>query len=286
MVSDATTENAAKKEDPLYGPWLLVSYGKQGNRNFKGRYGRPDFGNNNSADRNGYGGKSGGSNTGRKKEGDFPNARTGKSEQVKYGSKELKPDMAKTVDAIRGSGSRFDILNDESDEMGSEKAVLNESKDATVTIQKDKAVLSEITNQSNRKGDNLPRVSSQNSKKKNKNAVKLGGKDSYVSKSSKIGGASSSNRNSCSKDRSIRIEVVHPATECDDNDIDTVGGGDVGGADLNFSNARGGLVLLPATKEVSCLASRWRRAPSPIGGELILTSKQAKPSPATSLEEA
>ncbi|KAK1560486.1 hypothetical protein Q3G72_027142 [Acer saccharum] len=69
-------------------------------------------------------------------------------------------------------------------------------------------------------------------------------------------------------------------------DIDTVGGGDVGGADLNFSNARGGLVLLPATKEVSCLASRWRRAPSPIGGELILTSKQAEPSPATSLEEA
>ncbi|KAK0607769.1 hypothetical protein LWI29_020280 [Acer saccharum] len=216
MVSDV------KKEDPLYGPWLLVSYGKQGNRNFKGRYGRPDFGNNNSANRNGYGGKSGGSNSGRKKDGELPKARTGKSEQVKHGSKELKSDMAKTMDAIRGSGSRFDILNDESDEMGSEKVVLSESKDARVTIQKDKAVLSEITNQSNRKGDNLPRVSSQNSKKENKNAVKLGGKDSYLSKSSKIGGASSSNRNSYNKDRNLHLEVVHPATESDDIGNDNV----------------------------------------------------------------
>ena len=33
-------DNTGKEETP-YGPWLLVSYGKQGNRNYRGRYGKP-----------------------------------------------------------------------------------------------------------------------------------------------------------------------------------------------------------------------------------------------------
>ncbi|KAK1555077.1 hypothetical protein Q3G72_021622 [Acer saccharum] len=46
-------QNSPEKEVSPYGPWLLVSYGKQGNRNFKGRVGKGGVnsagGNNNSS---------------------------------------------------------------------------------------------------------------------------------------------------------------------------------------------------------------------------------------------
>ncbi|KAK0589629.1 hypothetical protein LWI29_016541 [Acer saccharum] len=225
MVSDDTNESNTKKDEPLYCPWLPVSYGKQGNRNFKGRHGRTGYGNTNSADRNGSFGKFGGSNSGRKKDGEIHDARIGKSDKVQYDSNNLKSDMAKKTATTRGSGSRLDILHDELDEMVLEKKGLSNNKDAGVTFQKDKIILSEITNHSNRKGDSLIRASFQNSKKKTKKLEKLGGNDSFLSKNSKIEGVGSS-KGSCSssytKDRNLHQEIVHLVTENDDNGSDNV----------------------------------------------------------------
>ncbi|TXG52769.1 hypothetical protein EZV62_021938 [Acer yangbiense] len=193
-----------------------------GNRNSEGRYGRTGNGNSSSFDKNGFVGKSGGSNSARKKDGELSEARLGISIQVKYGSKELKIDMAKNTDAIRGSGSRFEILNDESDEKISEKDMLNKSKNDGTTLQKGKVVLSEITNQNNRQGEKLSKGSSQNSKKKITKLDKLGGNDSILSESSKIGGASSSKGSSGSKDRKLHQEFVSPAIDNDEIGSDNV----------------------------------------------------------------
>ncbi|KAK2647582.1 hypothetical protein Ddye_015071 [Dipteronia dyeriana] len=34
---DRNSKNNTERENSTYGPWLLVSYGRQGNRNYKGR---------------------------------------------------------------------------------------------------------------------------------------------------------------------------------------------------------------------------------------------------------
>ena len=220
MVADDTNENSAKKEDPRYGPWLLVSYGK-GNRNSKGRHGRTGNGYTSVVEKSGSTGKSDGSNASRKKDGEYSDAKGGKNNQVKNGSKDLKIDMAKAA-ATQGSGSRFDILIDELDERVLETDISRLSKDTGTTIQKGKAVLLEITNQSNKHKENLNRIPSQNSKKKPTKSVKLGGNDSLLSKKNKTGGADSSKSNSDSKDRKHHQEFGSSITDNEEVGSDNV----------------------------------------------------------------
>ena len=106
MNTDDNHEAIAKKESSPYGPWLLVTYGRQGSRNIKGRTGK--VGNGNGYGSSGYVEKKGFSNTTNKnKVGDF-DTRLGNSIPVK----EIK-NGAKNTAAVKSSGSRFDVLNDE-----------------------------------------------------------------------------------------------------------------------------------------------------------------------------
>ncbi|KAK2642210.1 hypothetical protein Ddye_023973 [Dipteronia dyeriana] len=125
----------------------LVSYGKQGYKNAKGKYGRMGNGSNSSADRNGPIDKSGGNNFSRRKDGEHVDVRTGKNNQVKYGAKEKIPIMDEKLKGIIGSGSRFDNLHKDMDEMMMESGSQVNNKNIGGQLQKDKAILTEITNQ-------------------------------------------------------------------------------------------------------------------------------------------
>ncbi|TXG67599.1 hypothetical protein EZV62_008874 [Acer yangbiense] len=182
-------------------------------RNDVSRYGRTGNGYTGVVEKSGFTGKSDGSNASRKKDGEYSDARGGKNNQVKNGSKDLKIDMAKKAAATQGSGSRFDILIDELDERAPETDISRLSKDTGTTIQKGKAVLLEITNQSNKHKENLNRIPSQNSKKKPTKSVKLGGNDSLLSKKNKTRGAGSSKSNSDSKDRKHHQEFGSSITD-------------------------------------------------------------------------
>ncbi|KAK1564709.1 hypothetical protein Q3G72_009781 [Acer saccharum] len=83
------------KEAPAYGPWLLVSYGKQGNRINKGRVGRNGSGSQNSSENNGSLGKILGSGS----------ASARRTDGGGYGNSS----------SIVKVSSRFDILSDEGD---------------------------------------------------------------------------------------------------------------------------------------------------------------------------
>ncbi|KAK1581920.1 hypothetical protein Q3G72_010207 [Acer saccharum] len=56
VSTDTSVDNVEKINSP-YGPWLLVSYGKQGSKNVKGRYGRNGSGSSGGAEKSGNNGK-------------------------------------------------------------------------------------------------------------------------------------------------------------------------------------------------------------------------------------
>ncbi|KAK0585485.1 hypothetical protein LWI29_029201 [Acer saccharum] len=138
----------------------LVEIRSDLNKDWAQVYGRTGNGYTGVVEKSGSTGKSDGSNASRKKDGEYSDARGGKNNQVKNGSKDLKIDMAKKAAATQGSGSRFDILIDELDERVPETDISRLSKDTDTTIQKGKAVLLEITNQSNKHKENLNRIPS------------------------------------------------------------------------------------------------------------------------------
>ncbi|KAK2659814.1 hypothetical protein Ddye_006347 [Dipteronia dyeriana] len=97
-------------EKTPYGPWLLVTYGKQGNRNFKGKVGKNGNGSASSVVRNGNtkhgtegSSKSGIDGTPKRVEGDKNNVKNGRF--TKY-----TEENANTL-GNSTSGSRFEILN-------------------------------------------------------------------------------------------------------------------------------------------------------------------------------
>ncbi|KAK3184852.1 hypothetical protein Dsin_032138 [Dipteronia sinensis] len=126
--SDGITQD--EKEKNLFGPWMLVSYGKHGNRNSGNRVGRGAVG------RKNYGnGKTAGSSA---------DTNFGKTAMV------MNTDAAKKVNVNKASGSRFDILSEEGDVMMKKnEGQLNMSSDEIVgngSKTKDVGILSEITN--------------------------------------------------------------------------------------------------------------------------------------------
>ncbi|KAK3198505.1 hypothetical protein Dsin_021920 [Dipteronia sinensis] len=176
FANDLDNKNA--KEYPMYGPWLLVSYGKQGNRNFKGRNRRMDSGNTNYPNKNGAISKVSGNISTRKKDNEHANAKAGKNYPLKYDSKIKNSDMANNLDTNKGSGFRFDILNEEVDIMMAEGEAHTKSKPCEDKSLKNKAVLTDITNQSSKHGEFLRRVSFQNNTKTTKKLDKPSCSDS------------------------------------------------------------------------------------------------------------
>ncbi|KAK1558896.1 hypothetical protein Q3G72_007966 [Acer saccharum] len=147
------------KEESLYGPWLLVSYGKQGNRNYTG--GRNGAGGNtrngaNNGTRNGGYTKYGAG--GHTKIGNdnlrsgYDRKTGGESSEIKHGnntenrvaknnSKNGRV-VKKSVGSMNSTGNRFEVLNEEVEDGGNPqtnpKPMSNKFKGKTV--------LTEITN--------------------------------------------------------------------------------------------------------------------------------------------
>ncbi|KAK2664916.1 hypothetical protein Ddye_003490 [Dipteronia dyeriana] len=216
-------EANSKKEDSMYGPWLLVSHGKQGNRGFKGRSGRMGNGNASSSDKIGVDNKIDGSNFNRKKDSQLVDAQSGKNFPLKSGNKVKNTDMAKNLDTNKGSGSRFDILNEDIQVMMAEGEVHSKSKVSEGNSKKNKIVLTEITNQSSKLGETLSRVSAQNSTNNIKKSDKLVCNVNSLSQLSiKQRGTGSSKGRTSSYDKKKPIQIVTQYREKEMTDSDDV----------------------------------------------------------------
>ncbi|KAK1553880.1 hypothetical protein Q3G72_004773 [Acer saccharum] len=117
-------ENNVEKDASLYGQWLLVDYGRQGNRNYKGKASKNGHGNSGGYEKNENTGKPGVSNSVKKVDVVFPVANMGRSSQLKSGMNGKQSTVDKTYSASRVSGSRFEIQNTEDDGMIIEGDVL------------------------------------------------------------------------------------------------------------------------------------------------------------------
>ncbi|KAK3211446.1 hypothetical protein Dsin_016152 [Dipteronia sinensis] len=143
------SEANAEKEASTYGQWLLVSYGRQGNRNYKGMSRRNGSGKSGAAKENGSVGKPSGNgnfNT-RKPYGEFTEANLGKTYLKKNGAREKNSDMDNSSNTNRMSGSRFDILNEDMHMLMAEGEAAVNNKTARGYQYKGIAVFTEITNQ-------------------------------------------------------------------------------------------------------------------------------------------
>ncbi|KAK1564756.1 hypothetical protein Q3G72_010919 [Acer saccharum] len=160
------------KEVSPYGPWLLVSYGKQNNRNFTGvKNGAGGYAKNGAGGVNKFGTNTGARNGGTAKIGNgnyskvvsdssksgFDRKLAGESSQGRHGSNiENRPAKnnlkngrpARSFDGlVNPTKNRFEILNDEEEGTLNEVSLTTSTKSLTVK-NKGKVVLSEITNAS------------------------------------------------------------------------------------------------------------------------------------------
>ncbi|KAK1567306.1 hypothetical protein Q3G72_010675 [Acer saccharum] len=155
-ASAGNNEDCVDKEKSPYGPWLLVSYGRQGSKNLKGRNSRIGTGNSGSNENMGGVGKSVGSGSAKKTSGGSVEANQDKTAVLETGIKGYPANIRSSSNANRGSGSRFDILSEdaditmiEGDQHGLIK-VIGSSKN------NDEAVLKEITNDAGYTGQSIP----------------------------------------------------------------------------------------------------------------------------------
>ncbi|KAK2640988.1 hypothetical protein Ddye_022751 [Dipteronia dyeriana] len=151
LIAACSNKMDSDKEVPIYGPWLLVSYGKQGNRVNKGRVDRNDRGNPNTLEGNGSLGKnldSGRSND-RKSDGIGKGLGMGSSERLKSGTNRTKDDLGSSFITVKVTCSRFDILSDEGDVMMADGSLQVIDKVEEGWQFTDKVVLGEVTNQKN-----------------------------------------------------------------------------------------------------------------------------------------
>ncbi|KAK1586670.1 hypothetical protein Q3G72_004885 [Acer saccharum] len=153
------------KEAPTYGPWLLVSYGKQGNKFYKGRFGRN--GNGNSGNTSGSGtdglgyagrntsgvsgngisgsgtsGRTGSGNGGRNGSGYSGNGVSGSGNDGSIGKHPVTEGVIAPKPG-KATGSRFDILSEEGDVIMGEGNSQNKNKSEEGRKSKGKVVLSE-----------------------------------------------------------------------------------------------------------------------------------------------
>ncbi|KAK1551711.1 hypothetical protein Q3G72_003250 [Acer saccharum] len=135
-----------EKETSPYGPWLMVSYGRQGNSGFKGKSGRTGVINQGTADSMGGARKIVASGNGQKISGVDTEANSGKFILVKKGVRNNPATIRQKVSVEKGSGSRFDVLCDEETEMDNVVDKLEATKAIGSDLKKGSSVLTEITN--------------------------------------------------------------------------------------------------------------------------------------------
>ncbi|KAK3225795.1 hypothetical protein Dsin_005657 [Dipteronia sinensis] len=120
-TNDSNVDNV-KKDDSPYGPWLLVSYGKQGNRNPNWRYGRIGNGNTSTVNRNGVNGKLGDNNLSRKKDDAYLDSRSSKQgEKLGRAYSQLSIKNTKKIDKVGCSDSIRSKLTSKQGVAGSSK---------------------------------------------------------------------------------------------------------------------------------------------------------------------
>ncbi|KAK3195831.1 hypothetical protein Dsin_027141 [Dipteronia sinensis] len=163
-----------EKEASTY-PWLLVSYGRQGNINYKGMNGKYGSGHSGAVEKNGFIGKPSGNRNFnmRKTDGEFIAPNLAKNYLQKNGSTDKNIDRDIASNMNRPSGSRFDVLNEELDMMMAEGEDTGNNKTAGGRQHKGKAVLTKITNQKNFQGKKATKVPPHGSKKTPTNGGKL-----------------------------------------------------------------------------------------------------------------
>ncbi|KAK1559923.1 hypothetical protein Q3G72_020013 [Acer saccharum] len=166
-------ENSGK-ETPAYGPWLLVSYGKQGNNGYKGKNGR--FGNNsagvpmNSASN----GKFSATDPSSSRKAEYAtNNVGGKVHLVKNVVKPSNPNPSKPH-ASMPSGSRFEVLSEEVDVPMVDSRVQCSKPSVEGIKKKGKFVLTEITNHKSSHLKYVPKTLPQKSKLLAKKGNRLG----------------------------------------------------------------------------------------------------------------
>ncbi|KAK1571802.1 hypothetical protein Q3G72_023236 [Acer saccharum] len=133
------------KETPTYGPWLLVSYGRQNNRGSKVKNGR--FGNGNASGSESFGSTGKHTRNGIVNDRKVDNGSTalveGKTDHVKHinGSKNARGYVSKLK---KSSGSRFDILSKEVDTVMAKEGGKSSNKEVGNIKNKGKDVLLEL----------------------------------------------------------------------------------------------------------------------------------------------
>ncbi|TXG46191.1 hypothetical protein EZV62_028312 [Acer yangbiense] len=183
--------NEENEESP-YGPWLLASYGKQGNRNFNGRTRKYRSGNGRTVAKIGFEGKAYAARNNldskadrnssvRTPEGECSEVRNGNKTQVRYG----RPVKNSEGIRITDSGSRFDVLNMEMDsprtEVTTSVGIPNEG-----TRLKGKTVLSEITNMNGSQSGKYGKGGKKSSRKNNAEIVAVEANSSRMAESISI----------------------------------------------------------------------------------------------------
>ncbi|KAK1592671.1 hypothetical protein Q3G72_028610 [Acer saccharum] len=169
-----------EKEKTPFGPWMLVTYGKQGNQYNGNRV----WNNGNNAGRG---------VVGRKNYGNGKIAGSSADTNFRKNTNAMNTDVAKKVNVSKMGGSRFDILREEGDVMMKEnEGQLNMSSGKNVgngSKSKDLGILYEITNlseehgeQVTKKGCNLLIKTQKNKKSINKKVVKPFEKGGHLKK--------------------------------------------------------------------------------------------------------
>ncbi|KAK1559048.1 hypothetical protein Q3G72_010013 [Acer saccharum] len=225
----------SEQENSPYGPWLLVSYGKWGPSNYKGKLGRHIAGIQGTKESMGGVGKTGVSSNGKKptvgtngngKAGANGSGYSGVSSTlsavnastfipVKNGVQIDSALLRKNNNSGRASGSRFDVLGEEESNVlpGVEQNVATKASGSV--IQKGKVVLTEITNCSSTKGEISNRISSQGNKKNRKKGGAVVITDINLESLEKPCGVGAS---------AIRpIDNYPPKQAVDDEDLDSAG---------------------------------------------------------------
>ncbi|KAK1587433.1 hypothetical protein Q3G72_012768 [Acer saccharum] len=156
-----------------YGPWLLVTYGKQGNKNVRGRYGRNGNGSSGVVEKNGPAGRIVGNSTGKKGEGGFEQDKLGKTPQLSFGNKDNYSSVKIPTNSSKQSGSRFDILSDDAGVMLTDDELLANNNSSGSSSHKEKVALNEITNCVGISDNNVTRKIVQGSRKNIKKKDKM-----------------------------------------------------------------------------------------------------------------
>ncbi|KAK0580787.1 hypothetical protein LWI29_006237 [Acer saccharum] len=143
----------------------MVSYGRQGSKNVKGRYGRNGIGSSGVAEKSGNIGKVLGNSSGKRADGGLEQGKSGKSPQINSDISSNHPSKHIPTAHSNPSGSRFDILRDDFDVMLTDDEVLANNNCSGSISHKGKVVLTGITNQHGSLGEKNTRNLSQGNKK-------------------------------------------------------------------------------------------------------------------------